>query len=134
MNLTAQYNSDNSSKSVLARACDPTASLNFAKIVPSLIGNAVYVPSTDDADFINKLESRKWSVVIFAPGACRLSGLQRQIPGGNYYTKGWTLDQYKTLVRKLQGNKVQIVEALDERETVGILNAALAKGREVNKH
>lgn len=62
MNLSAQENIanlDNSNKTILARACDPTASIGFAKIVPPLIGNAVYVPSTDDADFIKQLESRK---------------------------------------------------------------------------
>lgn len=132
MNSSAQEKTaklDNSSKTILARACDPTASINFAKIVPPLIGNAVYVPSTDDADFIKQLESRKWSVVFFAPGACRLSAAKRQIPGGNYDTRGWTLEQYKALVRKLQGNEVQIVETLDERETVKLLKAALEKAR-----
>ncbi len=130
MNITAQNNKvnlDNSDKSVLARACDPTASLNFANIVQPQIGNAEYVPTTDDVDFIKQLESRKWSVVFFAPGACRLSAIARQIPGSNYETKGWTLEQYKTLVRRLQGDEVQIVETLDERETVDLLREALAK-------
>lgn len=133
MNLPAQNNSeiiDNSRKTILARACDPAASINFAKIIPPLIGNAIYVPTTDDADFIKQLESRKWSVVFFAPGACRLSAAKRQIPGGNYDTRRWTLDQYKALVRKLQGDEVQIVETLDERETVKLLNAALEEARE----
>lgn len=132
MNLTTQINSDFSNKSVLARACDPATSINFANFVPPLIGNAEYIPSTDDIDFIKKLESRKWSVVLFAPGACRLSAVKQQIPGGNYDTKGWTLEHYKTLVRKLQGSKVQIVETLDEKETVNLLNAALEKAREIN--
>ncbi len=135
MNLTAQNNSanlDNSNKSILARACDPAASVNFANIVPPLIGNAEYVPTTDDTDFIKQLESRKWSIVFFAPGACRLSAAKRQIPGGNYDTKGWTLEQYKELVRKLEGDEVQIVETLDERETVNLLEAALEKAGEVN--
>lgn len=134
MNATAQNNKvslDNSNKSILARACDPTASLNFAKMVPPLIGNAEYIPTTDDADFIKKLESQKWSLVFFAPGACRLSAVKRQIPGGNYDTRGWTLDQYKALVRKLQGDDIQIVETLDERETIGLLKAALKKARAV---
>ena len=125
---------DKSKKSILARACDPLTSLRFAKMIPELIGNAEYVPTTDDTDFIKQLESQKWSVIFFAPGACRLSAVNRQIPGGNYDTKGWTLDQYKELVIELQGNDVQIVETLDERETVKLLNVALEKAREVNKH
>lgn len=125
---------DNSKKSILARACDPLTSQRFAKMIPELIGNANYVPTTDDTNFIKQLESRKWSIVFFAPGACRLSAVNRQIPGGNYDTKGWILDQYKELVYKLQGYDVQIVETLDERETVQLLNATLEKSREVNKY
>lgn len=96
------------------------------------MGNAEYVPTTDDTEFIKQLESRKWSIVFFAPGACRLSAVKRQIPGGNYDTKGWTLEQYKTLVRELQADDVQIVETLDERETIGLLNSALKTARATN--
>ena len=134
MKLTAQENTanlDHSDKSILARACDPVASVNFACIVPPLIGNAEYVPTTDDADFIKQLESRQWSVVFFAPGACRLSAVKRQIPGGNYDTQGWNLEQYKELVRGLQGDKVQIVETFDERETVNLLKVALETAGEI---
>ena len=133
MNLIAQNNTiimDNSRKSILARACDPRASLHFASIVPPLIGNAEYVASTDDTDFVKQLESRKWSVVFFAPGACRLDAAKRQIPGANHNTEGWTLEQYKDLVRKLQGDWVEIVETFDESETVQLLNKALIKAIE----
>lgn len=123
---------DNSGKSVLARGCDPVASVEFSKVVPPLIGNAEYVPTTDDADFIEKLESRTWSVVFFAPGACRFSAAKQQIPGGNYDTEGWSLDEYKDLVRKLQGNEIQIAETVSESETVNVLNEALSSARETN--
>ena len=127
MNEEITIKQDHSQKTILARACDPTASINFAKVVSSLIGNATYVPTTDDIDFVEKLKSRKWSIVFFAPGACRFSAARKQIPGGNINTQGWTLEQYKELVRQLQGDNVQIVETLDERETVDLLNEALEK-------
>jgi len=121
---------DNSKKNILARGCDPVTSLQFSKVVPSLVGNAEYVPTTDDADFIEKLASRKWSVVFFAPGACRFSAADKLIPGGNYETKGWTLEQYRALVHKLQGNDIQIVETLDESETISLLKKALETAQE----
>ncbi len=122
---------DNSKKSILARGCDPVTSLQFSKIVPSLVGNAVYVPTTDDTDFINKLKSDKWSVIYFAPGACRYSAAKQQIPGGNYDTQGWTLDQYKALIHELQGEDIQIVESLHEQGAIELLNKALEKAPEV---
>ena len=133
MNLSAQEISttlDNSTKSILARGCDPVLSARFSKIVPPLIGNAEYIPTTDDTDFIDKLKSRKWSVIYFAPGACRYSAAKRQIPGGNYDTQGWTLEEYKELIYKLQGDEIQIVESLYEQGTIELLNRALAKSRE----
>ena len=134
MNLSAQNTStlpDNSKKSILARGCDPVLSARFAKIVPPLIGNAAYIPTSDDADFIDKLKSRKWSVIYFAPGACRYSAAKRPIPGGNYNTQGWSLEEYKTLIRELQGDEIQIVESLYEQGALELLNAALVKGREI---
>ncbi len=122
---------DNSLKRILARGCDPVTSIKFSKVVPSLLGNVDYVPTTDDADFIRKLESRKWSVVFFAPGACRFSAVAKPIPGGNYDTKGWTLEQYRELVHKLQGDQIQIVETLDESETVDLLKKALEKTKNI---
>ncbi len=134
MNLSGQYNLrniDNSNKSILARGCDPVLSARFAKIVPPLIGNAEYVPTTDDNDFINQLKSRKWSVIYFAPGACRYNAAKRQIPGGNYDTQGWSLEEYKKLIRELQGNEIQIVESLHEQGALELLHTALVKSREV---
>jgi hypothetical protein len=121
---------DNSRKSILARGCDPFASLEASRAIPPLIGNPEYVPTTNDEDFIEKLQSRDWSVVFFAPGACRFSSAHQTIPGGNSRTRGWTLEQYRDLVRKHQGDQVAIVETLDERETVRLLAEALENARE----
>lgn len=123
---------NNSKKSILARGCDPIASLEAAKALPPLIGNPEYVPTTSDTDFIEQLKLRHWSVIFFAPGACRFSAAKRPIPGGNSETAGWTLEQYRELVQKHQGSMIQIVETLDERETVGLLKAALEKAQETN--
>ena len=123
---------DNSTKSILARGCDPVASLHASKAIPPLIGNPEYIATTSDADFIEKLTSRNWSVVFFAPGACRFSAAALPIPGGNEQTRGWSLDQYREIVKRLQGEQVQIVEALAEDDTVDLLRAALSKGRATN--
>ncbi len=109
MNETKQEHkiyTDNSRKSILARGCDPTLSLWASKNLPPLIGNPEYIPTTNDADFIEKLKSRVWSVIYFAPGACRFSAAKRQIPGGISQTQGWTLEQYRELVRKHQGETI----------------------------
>jgi hypothetical protein len=116
---------DNSTKSILARGCDPIASAGAARAIPPLLGNPEYVPTTDDTEFFRQLRERTWSVVFFAPGACRFSAAAQPIPGGNVDTRGWTFDQYREVVREHQGDEVQIVETLDERETVGLLAAAL---------
>lgn len=121
---------DNARKSVLARGCDPYASLEASRAIPPLIGNPDYVPTTTDEDFIEKLRSRDWSVVFFAPGACRFSAAHRPIPGGSSQTMGWTLKQYRELVREYQGDRIEIVETLDETETVSLLRAALEDARE----
>jgi hypothetical protein len=118
---------DNSQKSILARGCDPSASMHASRAIPTLIGNPEYVPTTTDDEFIEQLTSRSWSVVFFAPGACRFSAAGQSIPGGNTDTRGWTLDQYRDLVRTHQGDQVQIVEAPQEKETVTLLADALSK-------
>ncbi len=123
---------DNSRKSILARGCDPIASLEASRAIPPLIGNPEYVPTTNDEEFVEKLQSRSWSVVFFAPGACRFSAASQPIPGGNSQTQGWTLEQYRELVRKHQGNQIQIVETPEERETVSLLKEALDKAQETN--
>jgi hypothetical protein len=123
---------DNSRMSILARGCDPEASLQASKAIPPMVGNPEYVPTTDDADFIDKLRSRDWSVVFFAPGACRISASNRPIPGSDNRTRDWTLDQYRELVHTYQGAHVQIVETLDERETVQLLRQALHQAHETD--
>ncbi len=123
---------DNSRKSILARGCDPIASLEASRAIPPLIGNPEYVPTTNDEEFVEKLQSRSWSVVFFAPGACRFSAASQPIPGGNSQTQGWALEQYRELVRKHQGNQIQIVETPEERETVSLLKEALDKAQETN--
>ncbi|MFY0626913.1 MAG: hypothetical protein JXR07_11495 [Reichenbachiella sp.] len=122
---------DNIKKSILARGCDPRLSIQFAEVAPQLLGNVEYIPTTDDADFIEKLKSRKWSVVFFAPGACRWSAAKKPIPGGNLDTEGWSLDQYRELVFKHQGDDVQIVETPYEQEVIPLLQKGLASAREV---
>ncbi|MBB6462219.1 hypothetical protein [Flammeovirga kamogawensis] len=126
-----QQQKDNSRKTVLARGCDPVVSLEFSKIVPPLIGNAIYVPTTNDVEFIEKLKSQKWSVVYFAPGACRFSAVKKPIPGGNIDTRGWTLEQYKALVKEYQGEEIEIAESPFESESIQALNKALENAREI---
>ena len=75
---------------------------------------------------LRKLRSRDWSVIYFAPGACRFDAAKRPIPGGNSQTKGWTLEQYRKLVREYQGDSIQIVETPEESEAISLLNDALA--------
>lgn len=135
MNQTKQRDAnvmDNSRKSILARGCDPCASAEAARAIPQLIGNPEYVPTTTDEDFIEKLRSRTWSVLFFAPGACRYSAASQQIPGGNSQTEGWSLEQYRGLVREHQGAEARIVETPDEGESVHLLKEALDKAPESN--
>jgi hypothetical protein len=124
---------DNSKKSILARGCDPFASAEASRSIPPLVGNPEYVPTTNDEDFIEKLRSRDWSVVFFAPGACRFSAANQPIPGGNGRTQGWTLEQYREMVRRHQGDQIEIVETPDERETVRLLKEALEQARETHR-
>ena len=119
------HSKDHSDKSILARACDPAMSYEAAKAIPPLIGDPEYIPTTNDTDFIDQLKARRWSVIFFAPGACRFSSAKRQIPGGIADTQGWTLNEYRSLVRKHQGNNIQIVETTDERDSVNLLRNAL---------
>ena len=124
---------DNSKKTILARGCDPLISKRASQSIPPLIGNPEYVPTTNDEDFIEKLETQKWSVIFFAPGACRYSAAKQAIPGGNQRTRDWTLDEYRELVLKLQGESIQIVESLNERETISLLKISLKKARETKQ-
>jgi len=123
---------DHSAMSILTRACDPATAQHAAQAIPPCIGNPEYVAATSDDDFINQLRSREWSVVFFAPGACRFSARGAAIPGGNEKTAGWSLDQYRTLAKRTQGEHVQIVEAMHEAETIELLAAALTQARTTN--
>ncbi|WP_299551632.1 hypothetical protein [Seonamhaeicola sp.] len=120
----------NAKKSILARGCDPYLSLKASKAIPPLIGNPEYVPVTNDIDFLEKLKSRQWSVVYFAPGACRYSEAKLPIPGSNSSTLGWTLAEYKDLIMELQGNDVKMVETPYESESINFLARALETARE----
>lgn len=123
---------DHSRKSILSRGCDPIASLAASKAIPPLVGNPEYVSTTTDEEFFEKLRSRKWSVLLFAPGACRFSAAKLPIPGGNSQSQGWTLEQYRELVQKHQGDNIPIVETTEEKETVSLLTMALEGARETN--
>ncbi|MEM7092614.1 MAG: pirin-like C-terminal cupin domain-containing protein [Actinomycetota bacterium] len=114
------------SKRILARACDPLMAARAASAIPELLGGPDYVAATDDDDFIDRLRNEQWSIVYFAPGACRFSAAGAAIPGGNAATAGWTLDDYRALVHETQGPDIAIVEAFDESETVPALRTALA--------
>lgn len=118
---------DFSDRSILARGCDPQMALRASKMLPPLLGNPELVSCTDDDDFIAKLQARKWSVVFFAPGACRYSAANMQIPGGRSHTRGWTLSQYRALVREHQGEGIPVVETTDERDITPLLRQALRR-------
>lgn len=100
------------------------------KALPPQMGNPAYVPTTIDVEFIDKLKSQKWTVVYFAPGACRFSAQKLAIPGGSEDTRGWTLEEYRALVYKYQGKDVRIVEISEEMKAISLLKDALADARE----
>lgn len=103
-----------------------------AQAIPPHIGMPEYVAATSDDDFVNQLRSREWSVIFFAPGACRLSAAGAAIPGGNEKTAGWSLDHYRELVKQTQGDDIHIVEAMHEAETIELLAGALTEARTTN--
>ena len=112
-------------KSVLIRGCDCNMAARASEFLPPLVGNpSVWESSTDDTDFIAKLAARSWDVVMFAPGACRFSAAGAPIPGGIARTEGWSLTEYRALVREAVPAAV-IVETTEEREIVPKLRAAL---------
>jgi hypothetical protein len=121
---------DFSAKSILARGCDPQMALRASKMMPSLLGGVELVSCTDDEDFIAKLQARTWSVVFFAPGACRYNAANRPIPGASSHTSGWGLAEYRVLVRRHQGEDIQIVETTKEREIIPLLKRALLQSRD----
>lgn len=116
---------DHTGQRILARACDPVMAARAARAIPPLLGGPEYVATTTDDDFVARLNSERWSVVYFAPGACRFDAAGASIPGSNAATAGWTLDDYRNLVHQTQGPDVTIVETLDEADTVSALRHAL---------
>jgi hypothetical protein len=69
-------------------------------------------------------------VVFFAPGACRYNAANRPIPGAISHTSGWGLAEYRGLVRRHQGDDIQIVETTEEREIISLLRRALLQSRD----
>jgi hypothetical protein len=118
---------DHSDLCILARGCDPQMAVRAAVMLPPHLGNPVLVSATDDVDFIAKLRSQQWSVVFFAPGACRFDAANMPIPGSRAETRGWGLAEYRELVRTHQGEDTPIVETTDEREIIPLLLNALGR-------
>ena len=122
---------DNSNKSILARGCDPEMGRRAVELLPPILGNPEMVAVTNDDDFIRELHRKKWSVILFAPGACRYDAAKLPIPGSRKITNGWGLEQYRELVVKHQGEEIKIVETTDERQIVGLLRKALESINEI---
>ena len=117
--------SDNSNKSILIRGCDPEMGRRAIELLTPVLGNPEMVSVTNDDDFITELQKKKWSVIHFAPGACRCDLTKSAIPGSRTQTKGWGLTEYRTLVKKHQGQDIKIVESAYERQIVPLLKKAL---------
>jgi hypothetical protein len=117
--------SDNSNKSILIRGCDPEMGRRAIKLLTPVLGNPEMVAVTNDDEFITELQKKKWSVIHFAPGACRYDSTQSPIPGSRTQTKGWGLTEYKTLVKEHQGQDIKIVETAYESQIVPLLIKAL---------
>ena len=117
--------SDNSNKSVLIRGCDPEMGRRAIELLTPVLGNPEMVAVTNDDEFITELQKKKWSVIHFAPGACRYDSTQSPIPGSRAQTKGWGLTEYKTLVKQHQGQDIKIVETPYESQIVPLLIKAL---------
>ena len=123
--------SDFSNKSILARGCDPVMGKRAIELIPPMLGNPEMVAVTNDDDFIRELHRKKWSVILFAPGACRYDAAKLPIPGSRKITNGWGLEQYRELVIKHQGEEIKIVETMDERQIVDLLREALESINEI---
>ena len=95
------------------------------KLMSPVLGQPEMVSVTNDDDLIKELERKKWTVVHFAPGACRYDELKLPIPGGRVLTDGWGLREYSKLVRKHQGQAVKIIKTTDEGQIIPLLKQAL---------
>jgi len=120
---------DFSAETILARGCDPQMARRASKVMPTLLGGVEFVSCTNDDEFVAHVRERSWSVVFFAPGACRYNAARMPIPGDRAHTRGWGLAEYRALVRQYQGNQIPIVETTDEKEIVPRLRQALLKSR-----
>ena len=125
MGVNANGVVDHSGKSILARGCDPIMAQRAEKMVTPQLGNPRFVVCTNDDEFLAQITEKKWDIVFFAPGACRYNAAKQPIPGGRVATKGWSLDNYKQLIRERQGENIKIIETVDEREIIPLLRAAL---------
>ena len=122
---------DSSNMSILARGCVPLMGKRAIELILPMIGNPEMVAVTNDDDFIRELHRKKWSVILFAPGACRYDAAKLPIPGSRKNTNGWGLEQYRELVIKHQGEEIKIVETTDERHIVDLLSKALESINEI---
>ena len=116
---------DHSNKSILIRGCDPEMGRRAIELLPQVLGKPEMVSVTNDDDFIKELKKKKWSVIHFAPGACRYDSTKSPIPGSCELTQGWGLIEYRSLVIKHQGENIKIVQTTDERQIVPLLLKAL---------
>jgi len=117
--------SDNSKKSILIRGCDPEMGRRAIELLSPILGNPEMLSVTNDDDFIIELKRKKWTVIHFAPGACRYDATKSPIPGNRSLTQDWGLAEYRNLVRKYQGEDIKIVETTDESQIIPLLRKAL---------
>ncbi len=116
---------DNSNKSILARGCDPEMGRRAIELLSPILGNPEMLSVINDDDFIIELKRKKWTVIHFAPGACRYDATKSPIPGNRSLTQDWGLAEYRNLVRKYQGEDIKIVETTDESQIIPLLRKAL---------
>ena len=116
---------DNSNKSILARGCDPEMGRRAIELLSPILGNPEMLSVTNDDDFIIELKRKKWTVIHFAPGACRYDATKSPIPGNRSLTQDWGLAEYRNLVRKYQGEDIKIVETTNESQIIPLLRKAL---------
>eukprot|EP00928_Gymnodinium_smaydae_P063268 TRINITY_DN46909_c0_g1_i1.p2 TRINITY_DN46909_c0_g1~~TRINITY_DN46909_c0_g1_i1.p2 ORF type:complete len:144 (-),score=27.25 TRINITY_DN46909_c0_g1_i1:134-565(-) len=112
-------------KMVLGRGCDPSMAARAPAILGPHLGGAEMVVTTSDSEFFSLLQSKKFNVVFFAPGACRHDAAGNPIPGGIAESQGWSLEQYRQKVKQQQGEEIAIVETTEEREMIPLLQNAL---------
>ena len=116
---------DNSNKSILVRGCDPEMGRRAIELLSPILGNPEMLSVINDDDFIIELKRKKWTVIHFAPGACRYDATKSPIPGNRSLTQDWGLAEYRNLVRKYQGEDIKIVETTDENQIIPLLRKAL---------